>query len=477
MTEFIPTIGLETHIQLNTLTKAFCGCKADSWGAPPNTSICPVCTGQPGALPVPNAEMVRKALRLCLALNCEVNRESFFDRKNYLYADLPGGYQITQNDQPIGVEGWFDLEAETGESIRVRIDNIHIEEDAGKTKNEGDLRLIDYNRAGVPLVEVVTKPDLHSADEAALYLMRLRQLARWLGISEGNMEKAHIRSDVNVSLAPKGAPPGKKCEIKNINSIEAVRRAIRFEIARQTRELEAGRPVEQWTIEWDNDAQELRKMRSKEDAVDYRYFREPNLMPLRISEAELVAVRAAMPELPAARRNRFMTAYRLPAYDARILTQERDLADYFEETCSLYGGDPKQVSNWIMNEILRLMRETGTEAGELKVRPADLAAVIRMVDNGKINISTGKTLPGLVQDRGSDPETIVREQGLGLVRDDQALSAVCEKIIADHPDEVKSYRAGKETLMGWFIGQGMRAMRGKADPKLLEKTLREILGS
>ena len=477
MTEYLAMIGLETHIQLNTQTKAFCSCKADSWNEKPNTNICPICTGQPGALPSPNAEMVRKAIRLCLAVHAQINRENFFDRKNYLYADMPGGYQVTQNDTPIGTGGYLDVDMSDGRVVRVRIDNLHMEEDAGKTKNENGVRLIDLNRSGVPLVEMVTKPDLHSADEAAVYLMRLRQLIRWIGISEGNMEKAQLRCDANVSVAPIGADhPGKKCEIKNINSIEAVRKAISFEISRQIRELEAGRKVEQWTIEWDNDAQELRKMRSKEDAVDYRYFREPNLMPVLIPDEMIEAVRSEMPELPGEKQQRFMAQYGLPAYDAKILTSEREVSEYFEETFRICGGDAKRVSNWMMNDILRLIHESGIPADRLRIRPKDLAEIIRMTDAKTVNIPTGRNLICAVQTSGKSPADLVREQSLGLLSDETMIREICTEIVSENPAEAAAYRAGKETLIGWFTGQVMRRTKGKADPKLTAAILKAVLG-
>ncbi len=478
MTEYIATIGLETHIQLNTKTKAFCACKADSRNDSPNTNICPICTGQPGALPSPNAEMVRKALRLCIAMHAGINRTSYFDRKNYLYADMPGGYQVTQNDRPIGVGGWLDVDMEDGRTVRVHIDNLHMEEDAGKTRNDDGVRLIDFNRAGVPLVEMVTQPDLHSADEAAVYLMRLRQLVRWIDVSEGDMEKAQLRCDVNVSVAPAGADrPGKKCEIKNVNSIEAVRRAVNAEIKRQTGELKAGRAVEQWTIEWDDEARELRKMRSKENAVDYRFFREPNLMPVVITEEMIRKVRAEMPELPRERKLRFMSQYGLPAYDAGLLTAERETADYFEEALKLYDGDPKRVSNWMMNEMVRLMHDLGISAGALKVRPADLAEIIRLVDCRTVSMATGKELIDLVQESGNSPAEIVSERGLAMVSSDAALREICEKIVEEHPKEVAAYLAGKETLLGWFTGQVMRETRGKADAKLTGELFKRIMNS
>ena len=476
MKEYLATIGLETHIQLNTKTKAFCSCKADSWDDAPNSNICPICTGQPGALPSPNAEMVRKAVRLCLAVHAEINQVSYFDRKNYLYADMPGGFQVTQNDQPIGLGGFLDVDMENRQTIRVFIDNLHMEEDAGKTRSADGLRLIDFNRAGVPLVEMVTKPDMHSADEAAAYLIQLRQLIRWIGVSEGNMEKAQLRCDANVSVAPLGAEqPGKKCEIKNINSIDAVRKAINAEIRRQIRVLEAGETVEQWTIEWDNDVRELRKMRSKENAVDYRFFREPNLMPVVVSDEMLCSIRMKMPELPRERKQRFMSEYGLPEYDAKLLTSERETADFFEETLNLYAGAPKRVSNWMLNEILRLSNERGVSASELQISPLDLAEIIRMVDEKTVSPAIGKELIDLVQESGKCPSVIVKERGLGMISDDNSIREACERIVSENPEEAAAYRAGKETLLGWFTGQVMRETKGKADAKKAGMILKNLL--
>jgi len=402
--------------------------------------------------------------------------DSFFDRKNYMYADLPGGYQVTQNDRSIGRGGYLDFLMDDGREVRCHIHNLHMEEDAGKTKNEGDIRLIDMNRCGVPLVEMVTMPDLHSADEAATYLTRLRQLLRWLGISEANMERAHLRCDANVSISPKESNElGKKCEIKNINSIEAVRTAINFEIERQIREINAGRKIEQWTIEWDNDTQELRKMRSKETAADYRYFREPNLMPVHISEEFLESVKLKMPELPIRRRERFINELGLPAYDASVLTTEREISDFFENACKIYNGDNKRVSNWMMNEVLRVMNETGCTVSELKITVRDLADIIQMVDQKTINTTTGKNLVDMVQKTGKRPKLLVEEQGLGLVSDDAAIRDISAKIVSSNPKEATSYQNGKESLIGWFVGQVMREMRGKADPEKAKEILLELL--
>ncbi len=476
MDEFETVVGLEIHIQLNTNSKAFCSCKADSWGDPPNTNICPVCTGIPGTLPVLNRAVVEKAVLLAAALDSRVQPVSYFDRKNYFYPDLPKGYQISQFDQPIGVGGHLDLPMPGGGVRTIRIHKMHIEEDAGKTRNDHGRRLIDFNRSSVPLVEVVTEPDMRSGEEAAQFLTRLRQLLRWLGVAEADMEKGHLRCDVNISIRPAGAEHlNPKTEIKNVNSIEAVREGILREAERQAGEMAAGRKVELLTLDWDEDTGRLRKMRTKETEADYRYFRDPDLLPLVVDEEWKQAILAGLPELPLARRSRFMQEYSLPEYDAEILTGERALSDYFEAAAKAYGGDPKRVSNWVMNDVLRLMNEQGLGAGQLKLTPRHLADLIRLVDAGTINTSTGKSLLEKVQATGRAPGAIVEEEGLGLVSDDSAIRAVVTAVLAESPKEVENYKAGKATLMGWFVGQVMRRMGGKADPNLARRILEELL--
>lgn len=481
MPEYEAVIGLETHIQLNTTTKIFCACKADSWNDAPNSNICPVCTGLPGVLPVLNQAVVEKGVLLAAAMHAEVQPVSYFDRKNYFYPDLPKGYQISQYDMPLALGGYLDVPvpdsgATPAYTRRVRIHKLHIEEDAGKTRNENDRRLIDFNRCGVPLVEMVTGPDLRSADEAAQYVIRLRQLLRWLDISEADMEKAHLRCDANVSIRPVGADYlNPKTEIKNVNSIVAVRTAIQTEIERQIREVEAGRSIKAWTLEWDEDAGVLRKMRSKETEADYRYFREPDLLPIRLDEAELQATLAALPKLPLERRARFMEQYGLPEYDADILTNERSLSDYFESAVQAYGGDPKRVSNWLMNDVLRMLNERGIPAGDLRLTAAYLAEIIRLVDGGTINTNTGKALLERIQDTGDAPQVIVQREGLAKVSDSEAIRAVCAEVLAEAPDQVAAYKAGKTTLIGWFVGQVMKKSRGKADPQMAKGLLEELL--
>ncbi len=476
MNEYEAVIGLETHIQLNTLTKIFCACKADSWNDPPNTNICPVCTGLPGVLPVLNKAVVEKAILLAAAMQAEIQPLSYFDRKNYFYPDLPKGYQISQFDIPLARGGYLDLPMPEGYTRRVNIHKLHIEEDAGKTKNDDGRRQIDFNRCGVPLVEMVTAPDLRSADEAAQYLIRLRQLLRWLGVSEADMEKAHLRCDANVSIRPKGTDIlNPKTEIKNVNSIVAVRQAIQTEVERQIREVGAGKRVEAWTLEWDEDAGVLRKMRSKETAADYRYFHEPDLLPLVIDEDWKDEILANLPELPLERRNRFKQQYGLPEYDADILTGERSLSEYFEAAVTSYGGDPKRVSNWLMNDVLRMINESGVPAGQLRLTPEYLAGIIKMVDAGTLNANTGKSLLDKVEKTGRSPDEIVEAEGLAQLSDTAAIRGVCAEVIAENPEQVANYKAGKVTLMGWFVGQVMKKSRGKADPQVARAMLEELL--
>ncbi|MEN6298549.1 MAG: Asp-tRNA(Asn)/Glu-tRNA(Gln) amidotransferase subunit GatB, partial [Anaerolineaceae bacterium] len=413
---------------------------------------------------------------LAAAMHTEIQPISYFDRKNYFYPDLPKGSQISQYDRPLARGGYLELPMPEGYTRRVTIHKLHIEEDAGKTKNDYGRRLIDFNRCGVPLIEMVTGPDLRSADEAAQYLTRLRQLLRWLGISEADMEKAHLRCDANVSIRPKGADYlNPKTEIKNVNSITAVRDAIQTEIVRQVREVNSGNVIHAWTLEWDEDSGVLRKMRSKETEADYRYFREPDLLPIQLDEAWLGEILSDLPELPLERRQRFIHQYNLPEYDADILTGERSLSDYFEESVSFYGGDAKRVSNWLMNDVLRMVNERGISSGELKLTAKYLADIIKLVDANTINTSTGKSLLEKVEQSGKSPQQIVEEEGLAKVSDEDAIRTVCIEVLAEAPDQVKSYQSGKVGLMGWFVGQVMKKMRGKADPQLAKAILEELL--
>jgi aspartyl-tRNA(Asn)/glutamyl-tRNA(Gln) amidotransferase subunit B len=477
MAEFEAIIGLETHIQLNTASKIFCSCKADSWFDPPNTNICPVCTGLPGVLPVLNRAAVEKAVLLAAAMQAEAIQEiSYFARKNYFYPDLPKGYQISQYDEPLARGGYMDVPLSEGDVRRVTISKLHLEEDAGKTVHGDTHRKIDFNRCGVPLVEMVTGPDLRSADEAAQYLIRLRQLLRWLDISEADMEKGALRCDANVSirlLGESGLNP--KTEIKNVNSIENVRDAIEAEIERQIREVEGGGVVEAWTLDWDEDTATLRKMRSKETEADYRYFREPDLLPLKIDEIWRNEMLEDLPELPLARRNRISQEYAIPLYDAEILTEERSLADYYEKAVAAYGGDPKTVSNWLMNDVLRILRESGLRAGQLKLLPAHLAEIIQLVDEKAINTPTGKELLEKIQESGDTPRALVKREGLAQVSDSTELEVLIQAVMEENPDQVATYRGGKTTVIGWFVGQVMRKSGGKANPQMVKELLENKL--
>ena len=486
MPTYETVIGLEIHIQLNTQSKVFCSCAADSWGAPPNTNICPVCTGLPGVLPVLNQAVVEKAMLLAAAMHCdEIRAESFFDRKNYFYPDLPKGYQITQYDQAIGRGGWFEVPLPSGDTRRVTLAKMHIEEDAGKTKNDParGVRLIDMNRCGVPLVEMVTNPDLRSADEAAQFLICLRQLLRWIDVSDANMERAHVRCDANVSIREAGATVlNPKTEIKNVNSIDAVRAAIEKEAERQIREVTAGRRVEAWTLEWDEDSQTLKKMRSKETEADYRYFREPDLLSLRVGDDLRAKILQRLPELPLERRARFVEQYKLPAYDATVLTEERSLSEYFEAAVGLVdaqrpqgaGQNSKAVANWVQNEILRRLNDEGITAGDLHFTAAHLAELVLLVEAKTITRQTGVGLIGRVIESGRSPRDLVAAEGLGQISSDEAIRAIARQVIAENPDQVEAYRK-KPTLLKWFVGQVMKKSQGKANAPLAEKVLQELL--
>lgn len=477
MTDYEAVIGLETHIQINTASKIFCGCSADSWGDPPNTNICPVCTGLPGVLPVLNARVVEKAVLLAGALQADsIQHESYFARKNYFYPDLPKGYQISQYDEPLALGGRLTIPLPEGGERSVRITKLHVEEDAGKTVRQNGSRLIDFNRCGVPLVEMVTGPDLRSADEAGQFLIRLRQILQWLDVSEADMEKGQLRCDANVSIRRRGSRElNTKTEIKNVNSIENLRGAIGAEIQRQVRVVESGGQVEAWTLDWDEDTESLHKMRSKETEADYRYFREPDLLPIRLDDQQIREILAALPELPLQRRERFVEQYGLPEYDAEILTEERTFSDFYEAAVEAYGGDPKSVSNWMMNDVLRLIRERGVFAGELRMEPAHLADIVRMLDGSIITTNTAKDLLEKVEQSGRAPVEIVEQEGLAQVSDEDALRELAGEVIAANPEQVETYRSGKTTILGWFVGQIMRETGGKANPQLARAVFEELL--
>ena len=466
-------IGLEVHAQLLTRTKIF-SASSTEFGAPPNTHVDPVCLGLPGVLPVLCRPAVDCALRLALATGCTVRRRSRFARKHYFYPDLPKGYQISQYDEPIGEHGVIDFEV-AGAARRVRLRRIHLEEDAGKLVHRGATSLVDFNRAGVPLVEIVSEPDLRSAEEAAEYMRTLRQLVRWLGICDGNLEEGSLRCDANVSLRPRGREEyGVKTELKNINSFRFVRDAIEHEIARQEAVLRDGAPVTAETRLWDADRGRSAAMRSKEEAHDYRYFPEPDLPPLVIDDAWLAAATGQLPELPAARRARLVADYGLGAADAATLTAERDLCDYFEAAARAHG-DGRTVANWVVNDVLRELKRTGASVAAAPVAPAQLAALCDLVRAKTISGKIAKEVFARMAASGRGAQAVVAELGLARLGDAGALAGACRAAVVANPKQVAQYRAGKTKVFGFFVGEVMKATRGQADPQVLNEILRRLL--
>lgn len=476
-TEYEPVIGMECHAELLTESKMFCGCK-NAFGGEPNTRCCPVCTGMPGSLPVMNKKAVEHVIRTALALNCTINPNAKFDRKNYYYPDLPKGYQISEYDVPIGVKGWLDIEV-NGATKRIHIRRVHLEEDTGKLFHVvGDESYVDLNRSGVPLMEIVTEfpPDIHSADEARAYLMKLRAILTYIDVCDGKMEEGSLRCEPNVSVRPVGSQTfGVKTEIKNLNSFRAVHKGIEYETARQAELLKNGRQVAQETRGWSEAKQATFSQRSKEVEQEYRYFPEPDLVPLCISEAWIDAVRATMPELPDDRRKRFIEHYGLPAYDAALLTETRALADYFEESVQ-YCGDAKSVSNWIMGDLTRLLNADGKEIGQSPVSSTHLAAMIQLIAEGTISGKIAKSLLEEMYATGGEPESIVEEKGWKTIRDSGAVQAIVEKVFADNPAIVSAIKdKGQIAKRGFLVGQVMRETQGKADPQEVNRLIDEKL--
>ncbi len=468
-------IGIECHVQLQTTTKIFSGSSA-AFGASPNSLTDPTVLGLPGALPVLNARAVEYAVRLGLAAGCKIRPLSRFARKHYFYPDLPKGYQISQYDEPLCEGGRIEFLL-GGEPHSVRLTRIHMEEDAGKSSHLGGapVSLVDLNRAGVPLCEVVSEPDLRSAEEAAEYMRALRQLVRWIGISDGNMEEGSLRCDANVSLRPVGqAALGTKTELKNINSFKYVQKAVEYEITRQAVILDGGGRVVQETRLWDAERGTSHAMRSKEEAHDYRYFPDPDLPPLRIADADVARVAAALPELPAARRARFVSEYGLSAYDARLLTDERSLADWFESAARAHG-DGKKISNWVQTELLRELNKDGREIDACPIRPQQLAALVKLIDDGTISGKIAKDVFARMYASGEDARAIVEREGLVQVSDSGAIEAAAREIIGKNAKAAADYRAGKTQMLGFFVGQVMKATGGKANPQLVNEVLKRLL--
>jgi aspartyl-tRNA(Asn)/glutamyl-tRNA(Gln) amidotransferase subunit B len=468
-------IGVEVHAQLRTRSKMFCAC-GTAFGLAPNTQTCPVCLGMPGALPVINRTAVEMAIRTGLALNCTIRSDSRFARKNYFYPDLPKGYQISQYEAPICENGWIEIAA-GGATKRVRIRRAHLEEDAGKNLHDAGTigSRVDFNRAGTPLLEIVTEPDLRSADEVVAYLKSLRDILMYLEVCDGNMEEGSLRCEPNLSLRPLGQKVfGTKVELKNINSFKFVKEAIEYEIKRQTKVLSEGGSIRQETRLWDIERGETAVMRSKEEAHDYRYFPDPDLVPLKIEPEWIEDLRKSVPELPAARKKRFVTDYGLPEYDAGVLTSSKSLSDYFEACVKLYGR-PKTVSNWVMGELLRELNHAGTDVTASPVGPERLVSLLKLVDSGIISLKVARDIFPELYASGKEPDQLVQEKGLTQVSDEGVLLAMIDEIIANNPAQVVQFRAGKEQVLGFFVGQVMKASGGKANPGKVNELLKRKL--
>lgn len=470
-----PVIGLEIHAQLLTKSKIFCGCST-TFGASPNTHTCPVCLGMPGVLPVLNRDVVEFTMKMALATHCRISPYSQFARKNYFYPDLPKGYQVSQYELPLARDGWVEFETEAGMK-RVRIHRIHMEEDAGKLVHDEyqPVSYVDFNRTGVPLMEIVSEPDMHTPEEAADYLRTIREILRYLEICDGNMEEGSMRCDANISLRPVGETKlGTKTELKNMNSFKNVARALDFEIRRQGVLLEKGESVVQETRLWDTNRNVTISMRGKEEAHDYRYFPDPDLVPIVVDEAWTGRVQAALPELPDAKRERFLKDYEIPVYDAQVLTSSKSLADYFEGVVRAFP-QPKVASNWIMSDLLRELKRDEREIEACPVTPDGLAELLGLLDSGVISGKIAKTVFEEMYITGRSAKAIVEEKGLVQVRDESAIETAVMEVLAENPSEVEAYRKGKDKLIGFFVGQIMRKTKGKANPQIVNDILKKKL--
>lgn len=473
-TIFEPVIGLEIHVQLKTATKIFCGCSTQ-FGSDANSQTCPVCLGMPGVLPVLNEKAIEFAVRMGLATNCSINQTNVFARKNYFYPDLPKGYQISQYDLPICQSGLVHLSTRD-----IRLNRIHLEEDAGKSIHDESFvdknsTLVDLNRCGTPLIEIVSEADFRAPEEAAEFLTQIRQLVRYLEICDGNMDEGSLRCDANVSIREKGQTAfGTKTEVKNMNSIKNVEHALRFEIERQKRVIADGEEITQATLLWDAVKNEARIMRTKEEAHDYRYFPEPDLVPVVLSEAYIKSIREQLPELPDAKKKRFVNEYKLPEYDAGILCASREIADYFEETCSKLNN-AKLVSNWIMSDVLRIVNQQNISVPELLITPQRLAQLLSLIEDKTISASAAKKVFEEMLVSNQSPQKIVEQLGLQQVSDSSELEGLIQKVLDENPAEVAAYKQGKSKLIGFFVGQVMRASKGKANPKIVNEILASLL--
>lgn len=468
-------IGLEVHVELHTKSKIFCGCST-SFGAPPNTHTCPICLGHPGVLPVLNKQALEYAMKAAMALNCQVATESKFDRKNYFYPDSPKAYQISQYDKPVGEHGWIEIEV-GGETKRIGITRVHLEEDAGKLTHVdgGYASLVDFNRVGTPLIEIVSEPDLRSPEEARAYLEKIKAIMQYCDVSDVKMEEGSLRCDANISLRPYGqAEFGTKTELKNMNSFRGVQRGLEYEEWRQADVLEGGGKVVQETRRWDDAQGKTIPMRGKEQAHDYRYFPDPDLVAVYIDDEWKARVQASIPELPDARKKRYVAEYGLPSYDAEVITSSMKLADFFEESLK-YTKDAKAVSNWIMGDLLGYLNANNLEITDVQITGQSLGEMIGLIEKGTISSKIAKTVFKTMLETGKAPQTIVEEQGLVQISDEGAIAAVVDQIVGNNPQSVADYKAGKEKAIGFLVGQVMKETKGKANPGLVNKLILERL--
>ncbi|MZH04517.1 MAG: Asp-tRNA(Asn)/Glu-tRNA(Gln) amidotransferase subunit GatB [Nitrospinae bacterium] len=469
-------IGLEVHVQINTKTKIFCSCSTE-FGMPPNANTCPICLGMPGVLPVLNKQFLESAMKACLATHCTIAPMNRFARKNYFYPDLPKGYQISQFEEPLGINGYININID-GTKKRIGLTRIHMEEDAGKLIHGENLgspgkSYVDFNRTGVPLCEVVSEPDLRSAQEARAYLGELKSILQYAEVSDCNMEEGSLRCDANISLRPEGQKEfGTRTELKNLNSFKFVQKAIEYEVDRQTRILEQGDKVIQETRLYDSDKGETFSMRSKEEAHDYRYFPDPDLVPVVLEEAWVEEIKKTIPELPEQKRERFAKEYGLPEYDAGVLTSSRELADYFEKCTSLFAK-PKIISNWIMGDLLRELNKSNQEIGECPLSPEALVNLLKLIDEGVISGNIAKSVFEEMYQTGKEASVIVEEKGLKQITDDKAIDEMVEGVLQANPSQVEEYKGGKEKVLGFLVGQVMKASKGKANPGAVNKLLKE----